>query len=393
MTQPYSEPRFPRRQKFALPLLVSAVATLLVGCGDEPVTSSGQEQSRDYGVWTKVEVPGAVCGNGSQYKFFVNWSETSDDVAIVFEGGGACWDYDSCTGKTELGAANPDGIEDNHMGFWQIVFPFTRRDAENPARDWNLVYMPYCTGDIHSGNRDATYTGTAEEGSIEFHHAGHKNNVLIVDWLAAQFKHIPRLLVSGCSAGGAGTLSNYYFLRKGLPVDRGYMLDDSGPIFPSSGPSQYLHKKIREAWDVDSIYDEVPFELDKTDLGSINTALADEFPNDRLSITFFQRDYDYSRYSYERFYPGIDKPGIMSLWAEDTKLLTQQYDTRKNLAYFIPYWRERNNSHCGTVLDYVGTEIQEAGLDLGDFVDDLLDDEKPLKSYLESPQSGEDGTP
>jgi len=102
---------------------------------------------------------------------------------------------------------------------------------------------------------------------------------------------------------------------------------------------------------------------------------------------------DYSLYSYERFYPGLEKEEILALWAEDTKLLTAQFDTRENLAYFIPYWRERNNSHCGTVFDYVGTEIQEAGVDLGDFVNVLLDDGRPLKSYIESVQPNEDVGP
>ena len=41
-----------------------------------------------YGQWVKVEIPGTVCGNGSQYKFFVNYSETSDDIMMIFEPGG-----------------------------------------------------------------------------------------------------------------------------------------------------------------------------------------------------------------------------------------------------------------------------------------------------------------
>ncbi|TKC97882.1 pectin acetylesterase-family hydrolase [Polyangium fumosum] len=386
----------PRAGSFApvLFFLAAASTACLVGCGDDVVSAPPVEEPRVYGEWLKVEVPGTVCGNGSQYKFFVNWSETSNDLAVMFEGGGACWDYDSCTGKTGIrGAANPNGIDDDHMVIMQHVFPLLRRDEGNPARDWNLVYFPYCTGDIHSGNRVTDYVGAPGEGAVEFHHSGHPNNLLVTDWLAKQFEHIPRLLVSGCSAGGAGSLANYYFLRKGLPVGRGYMLDDSGPIFPSAGPSKYLHETIREAWDVDSVYQDLPVAIEPGDLGSINTALADAFPDDRLGITFFQRDMDYSLYSYERFYPGLEKEEILALWAEDTKLLTAQFDTRENLAYFIPYWRERNNSHCGTVFDYVGTEIQEAGVDLGDFVDVLLDDGRPLESYIESVQPNEDVGP
>ena len=37
--------------------------------------------------WEKVELPGAVCGNGSQYKFFVHRT-SSPNLLFLFEGGG-----------------------------------------------------------------------------------------------------------------------------------------------------------------------------------------------------------------------------------------------------------------------------------------------------------------
>ena len=65
--------------------------------------------------WQKVEVPGTQCGNGSQYKFFLVRT-SSPNVLFFFEGGGACWDYDTCSGRSGLlGAANPNGIPDNYM--------------------------------------------------------------------------------------------------------------------------------------------------------------------------------------------------------------------------------------------------------------------------------------
>ena len=42
--------------------------------------------------------------------------------------------------------------------------------------------------------------------------------------------------------------------------------------------------------------------LDLNDLGSLSRALAERFPNDRMNHTHFQRDFNYSRYSYEEFY-------------------------------------------------------------------------------------------
>lgn len=361
-------------------------------------TTSNSTQTTDDaedGEWQKVEIPGTVCGKGSQYKFFVNLSKTSDNLLITLEPGGACWDYDSCSGKTSLGASNVDGITDGHMALYQLVFPFLRRtDPDNPVRDWNHVYLPYCTGDVHIGNAVRTYVDpNGKEPDLVFHHAGYPNTLAIIDWLKKRFPKIPRMLVYGCSAGGAGSMATYYFYRKGLSPERSYLLDDSGPAFPGSVHSQPLYDQVRTAWDLGSVLDPLPFGGAKPTVGDVSLLVADQFPDDRLGVAYFLRDHVFSAYSYQPFYPDLDDEQRLELWKEDTDLMTAAFDARKNLAYFLPYWRARADSHCTTALDYVGTEIQEKGVDMGDFIHTLLDDSAPLKSYRESPQPGEDGTP
>jgi hypothetical protein len=346
-----------------------------------------------YNEWLKIEPAGAVCGNDSQYKFFVNYSDTSDSVVVVFEPGGACWDYDSCTGKNGIrGAANPNGITDDHFAQAPFISPFLDRgNADNPAKDWNMVYVPYCTGDVHTGNAVVTYhddTGTSPD--LTFHHAGHADVQQVTSWINDQFIHMPRMLVTGCSAGGAGSLTNYYFLRKGIAAaKKGYLLDDSGPIFPSSGFSMMLHQKIRSAWNLDSLQPEMPPGFSLEDMGTINTALADQFPQDRLATTFFQRDMNYSLYSYERFFNFPPKAEILRMWNSDTKLLTDLYATRKNLYYFLPYWRNLNSSHCTTVITMDHSDIEAQNLTLHGWVNDLVSD-RPIKSAIEDPVPGED---
>lgn len=347
-----------------------------------------------YNEWLKVELPGTVCGNGSQYKFFVNYSDTSNNLVVALEPGGACWDYDSCTGKNGIrGAANVDGLDDYHWEMAPFINPFLQRVYDdNITRDWNMVYVPYCTGDVYAGNNVVTYSDPdGVEPDIEFHHAGHPNMMAVIDWMASHFEYVPKLFVNGCSAGGAGSMVSYYFIRKGMPgVQRGFLLDDSGPIFPSGGWSKPLHEKVYDAWDVDSILQDLPTEFDPEDFGSLNTTLADEFPDDRLATTYFRRDYNFSLYSYERFYDYPPKDQIMQMWWDDTQLLMDVYDSRDNLAYYIPYWRMLNDSHCTTLISFVGSEIEEQNVDMYDFVDTLLDPHKPLRSYLESVQPDED---
>jgi phosphoglycolate phosphatase-like HAD superfamily hydrolase len=73
----------------------------------------------------------------------------------------------------------------------------------------------------------------------------------------------------------------------------------------------------------------------------------------------------------------------------DTQLLTAQYDTRDNLDYFIPYYRDINDSHCTTVLNFAGSDIQERNMTLAQWVNDFIDD-KPIESMIEAPVAGED---
>lgn len=356
---------------------------------------TGPEVPAAYEKWLKVEVPGTVCGNGSQYKFFVNYKEGAKDLLIYLEPGGACWDYAGCTGQTDLGAAHPDGIEDNQLNPASpsaSITPLIRRDLAGPTADWNMIFLPYCTGDVHTGNNVITYKDPEGVGpDLEFHHAGHTNILKASEWMAKQFPELDRLFVTGCSAGGAGSLINYYFLRSKLAAKRGYMMDDAGPIFPSSGFSNPLHTKIRSSWNVDSIFSELPPGFPITDdFGVLNTHLADIFPKDRLSTIFFQRDYNYSRYSYENFYDANAKADIMSYWAADTELLADLYETRDNLGYYLPYWRSFNDSHCVSIASYLDTDIEELGMNLADYIDELFDDNAPMGRYMESVQPDED---
>ena len=150
-----------------------AVASLLLGCGSvddagltgpEPVTPCTPDESaarsrrpmhdrrratrrdRSASTWIKVEIPGTVCGNGSQYKFFVNYSSSSNNLVVAFEPGGACWDYASCAGVGGIrGAANPHGIPDDHMSTYQYLNLLRRTDV-NPASELQHGVRPVLHG-------------------------------------------------------------------------------------------------------------------------------------------------------------------------------------------------------------------------------------------------------
>lgn len=314
---------------------------------------------------------------------------------FAYEPGGACWDFASCSGQSGImGAANPNGIGVNH---WQqlgeLMVPTRRNDDTNPMKDWNFVIFPYCTGDIHMGNRVTTYEDPEGiEEPLTFHHVAYQNMQLILPWLEENFQVVPRMLVTGCSAGGTGSLTNYYFLRNALPADKGYLVSDSGPIFPDSEYSAPLHNHIRDVWNLNDIIEATPLaEPINEDLGNVSSELAKFFPDDRLTAAYFRRDYNYSVYSYKRWFdPEPDKETIHEYWWDDTQKLMDQYDQYDNLGYYIPYYRQFNSSHCATLLTWYQTDIEDEDMDMGKYFEHVLDDDAPLMSYLEAPQAGED---
>ena len=440
------------------------LALILAGCGSDSSSSGTAGSGGDggsggaggagfvppeFGTWVKYEPEGAVCSDGSQYAFYVEFSETSDNVVVYFMGGGGCWDYESCVSGGARGAANPNGLPDDYANSHaeiagltinvNQVYPLMNDDpAVSPMADWNKVFVPYCTGDVYSGSITNTYEDPdGLEPNAEFAHQGHTNVVAMTDMLNEMFDTVPKMFVGGCSAGGVGALVNYYFLRTGIEgVERGYLLDDSGPIFPSIEPtsrSAFLHQEVRDVWDAESLIAKAPQpSLLQSDFGALSTVLADEFPEDRLATTMFRLDYNFSLYSYERFWtredPGavtpivpyaldsglgldqndsLDRAAVYDLLWDDQALLRSQYDTKSNLGYYIPFYRTTNDSHCvsvpsfedvslGEALDlfqndfgtlaWLGSEIGE--MNLRDYVEHLLNDEEPLESHFEGEGEG-----
>lgn len=320
--------------------------------------------------WQRVELPGTKCGNGSQYKFFIHRT-SSPHVLFFFEGGGACWDYESCSGQTGLlGAANPNGIPDDYMTQFtaRYVSPLVngadpglplRSRTDLVTKNWNVVFLPYCTGDVHVGNNVVTYSdSTGQEPPLQWHHSGYANTLAAAQYVRQQIPSISKLLVSGFSAGGTATISAYYNVRRILAPQKGYLLNDSGPVYPApnaSALSRRLHDTIRASWDLDSVFAELPGTFDFNDFGSINRMVSQEFPGDQLAYTAYSRDYNYSRFSYERFYPGINKETILAYWKQDQDRLVNQMNGLNNFSYFLPWHRVINESHCTSIITFIGS--------------------------------------
>jgi hypothetical protein len=176
---------------------VLAVILLLL-----PASTSAQT-----GNWQKVAGgDGTVCSDGSAYSFYAHPGNTRN-LLIYFQGGGACWSGLTCDPKSTLYRSNLKEVDPAKE---QGIFDFG--NAENPFRNYFVVFVPYCTGDVHLGNRVAKYRSY----QAEFHHNGFNNAMSALRWTFANVASPQSVFVAGGSAGAmaspfyAGRVAEHY---------------------------------------------------------------------------------------------------------------------------------------------------------------------------------------
>jgi hypothetical protein len=161
----------------------------------------------------------------------VNFNDASDKVMIYLEGGGACFEASTCA----VNPANTTGMQGG-----QTQGLFDRSNPENPVKDYNFVYVPYCTGDIHGGtNENGTIAGLPPQKFV-----GRKNMEAYLNRIVPTFPSPGHLLLTGISAGGFGAAVNADLVARAFGDVPMTLIDDSGP----SMSAQYLPECLQEQW-------------------------------------------------------------------------------------------------------------------------------------------------
>jgi len=211
-------------------LLLAALAVTGAGCGDNdgdagpaattaPVSTAA---SGDRG-WERV-VPGGdcQCSDGSQFSF---WVRKANPKKVVFylQGGGACFSAKTCAPgrdlyKTKISSGDgPTG----QAGMFDFA------DRRNPFADYSIVYVPYCTGDVHLGNTTTKYAP-----GLTVRHKGYINATAALHYMTATFPHATNLAVIGESAGSVAAPLYAGLVSDRLPKARITVLADGSGSYP-----------------------------------------------------------------------------------------------------------------------------------------------------------------
>ena len=152
--------------------------------------------------WQTIEPGGeTLCADGSPFRFFVHPGDPAR-LLVEFEGGGGCWSAETCAMEIYTRRITTDPALAERLGL--LVGIYDRSHPENPFREWTHVYIPYCTGDLHWGNATRTYVGAVGPYTVE--HRGAQNAAAALRWASENVPAPAQVTVTGCSAGGYGSI-------------------------------------------------------------------------------------------------------------------------------------------------------------------------------------------
>lgn len=308
----------------------------------EPITAPA-------GQWSWIDFEDSYCDDGTTTGIGINPSATSNNVIIFMNGGGACWDWQTCVVfNTSTHGPFGEAQFNSLAGALANAGIFDADDPNNVFADWTKVFVPYCTGDVHGGNKVSTYA--SGNMTQQFYHVGRANYVEFAKRLAATFPNPDKLVLSGSSAGGFGASFNYVATRTYWPTGQVYLIDDSGPALSGDRINANLRDAWFESWDLGTALDENCGTDCRMDFSLAYTRLSERYPNDRFALLSSLRD------NVIRTYFGLSPTTFESALLE---MAAGVIDPLPNFRYFFTTGEE--HTMLGSPADFVtqGVNLNE----------------------------------
>lgn len=345
----------------------SVIALAALACSDPsstPPIDAGGDGAVLPDTWSWLPLDGSQCGSGARAGVGVNLVPGADEVVLFFQGGGACWDRAGCAPSfEEFGPVcyrNPDVCLFDAAGGTQPTaahvaetdpFPadgrgnfaaeigvvgratlFDRAAADNPLRAASYVYLPYCTGDLHSGDATATYTVrdalVAPTHARTMHFAGASNVSVMLAWLATTHPDLRTVWLVGISGGGYGAQLNVDRVQRAFPAATVHVLADSAPLLDTTH-----YPAMAQAWQV-----EVPVGCTDCDQGfpSWLRFLIAQSPARRFGLLSYDRDRVISWFFYAGLGPDqLANPPLDDFRARLLALVDSHYRGHANAHTFV----------------------------------------------------------
>ncbi len=345
------------RRRLLFPLLLASMA-LTSSCDAEPSFEDGLPGPAAPGEWMDI-LPGGdtLCARGTEYRFITRGGDPTK-IIIDFQGGGACWNAETCgfagalfSERTGSAAQFEAAIAGGEFGG---LF-----DPDTEFGDWTIVHVPYCTGDIHWGNATVDYGD-----GVTIEHRGYVNAQAALDWVYTRFPEASQILVSGCSAGAYGAALHSAYVQDHYPEAQVSVLADSGAGIITD---DFLEQSLPN-WNAEGALP--PFipglqrPLTELSLTDLYIQVGQHFPQMRLAQTGTQFDQDQIFFYTAMGGNSEDWPGR---YRDSLARIDDELD---NFTAFVP----PGSVHCVTIYDFFNTREVD-GVRLADWTADLVEGE------------------
>lgn len=313
--------------------------------------------------WTFQNVDGNVCGDGTATGLGLSDGDPNK-LFLVLDGGGACSSYNSCV-TLPFAARGPfqaAELDDRIALLHQNAFT-SRNNQDNPVSDWTFAFIPYCTGDLHAGDRVATYIDPERTQSAVFHHVGRTNLESDLAWLVARYPNVEELTIVGLSAGGFGALLNHVFIRGTWPSAKVHMVSDGGPPLDKTELSGGYPFDWLSQWNAAPLAQEVCGDTCDGNFAVLSEKAMRKNPNDRFAILSATQD------AVDGFFFGLDGPSYERVLRNS---LEPRFARLDNVRTFVV----AGTTH---VLLSEPSMVAENGVSLDDWLRAFVED-KPLES-------------
>ncbi|TFH23246.1 MAG: hypothetical protein E4H03_06625 [Myxococcales bacterium] len=356
----------------------TAVSPLVDAAEFQPVSFDGLTDTVEYE--GRTYTPRCAFDGDEDYHFFVKRG-SENKVVMYYQGGGACWENLTCGIPVCKNGADPisDDPDLASTGFADLSNP------DNPFRNWNIVFVTYCTCDIHYGDADQTYSGALPDVNVA--HRGFSNAKVAEKFARENFLNPDVVMVTGSSAGGYGALFHGGLIPKVWPASEVNVIGDAsnGVITPDFLQNEFPN------WNFEAnLPDDIPGVLESiangTGMPAYTEAVAAFYPDSKWAN--YSTAYDGGTGGQTGFYNvmlnGNDPIAALSWWegscAFGSQMRLQATDTHtaisatpaNNYRYYIGTGSRHTMYGSNKVYDAVEGTVGGEAQTVVDWINEML---------------------
>lgn len=303
----------------------------------------------DYDIQCVHEMEGLTCGDGSPSYYTIIPRRESENLLIFMFGGGACWDAMTCSVGMALNLSTPDLTQDWNTG----EGIFSHSDPNNPLKDYTIVTIPYCTGDVFVGDSKIDYG--APFTTYEVHHKGYNNALNTLKEAARHFPNAKKVVLMGTSAGAIGAYTHMRNFDALFPKAEKYVISDAGTPFQTPFISEPMYVRVLKHWNAYK-----GFPVDDNNRPAENFGAVLDFNRRKFPHIKFGLIHSYSDYVMTGFATGLGAPDY-STAVRDTIVHAADHQIGANTPYQKVFFTE-SWGHTFTQYPLGNTESLDVSL-------------------------------